>query len=148
MELCEISQIKEPYRDMHYTLSRHDPVLLYRGSYKGYEFCCVSHGTHPCAYVAVAKGQPYYDATDYDEVSDLNCHGGCTYVAGGFWNQFSEDLTVLGWDYAHTGDFYGSYYTDTFRQQLKKWTTTEIVLECYKVIDQLYAREHSLIYYK
>ena len=123
----------------------HELDILDRGFYNGYEYLVVSVGVHPCAYVAIAKGQPYYECSDYDDFK-INCHGGCTFIKWGYPNVFSHDLKVIGWDYGHCGDFSG-FYKSRISKQFKKWTTAEIVEECKKVIDSLYVLEHGELFY-
>jgi len=117
--------------------------VLERGKYKGYEFEIISYGTHPCAYVCVPVGHPFYEKP-YDEV-DVDCHWGCTY------SQRREDgKWWIGWDYAHFEDYSGvnllyesipalKEFANDFG---KKWTTDEILKEVFEVIDQLIAEKN------
>lgn len=134
--------------EMVYSLKRCEYKILARGWYKGYEYLCISYGTHPCAYVVVAEGQSYYGIKDCDDAEDLPCHGGCTYVSRGYADIVSEDFTVLGWDYAHIGDFVGYYITLTSHSNSKKWTTKELIKDCKHVIEYLYFLEHPELFYK
>lgn len=137
---------------MVYTPDRCKPKILARDWYKGYEYLCISYGIHPCAYVAVAEGQPYYDAKNYDDAWALPCHGGCTFVNKGYDNIISEDFTVLGWDYAHAGDFAGYYMRSPnlheWNRDSKKWTTKELIRDCEHVIEHLYLLENQQLFYK
>ena len=136
-------------KEMIYSSTRKREVLA-RGAHKGYEYAVVSYGHHPCAYVAVSEGQPYYHAIDFDEV-DLKMHGGCTFVDRGFSDLFDFDKKVIGWDYGHYNDFSGTYLITQYPlslPQFKKWTTKEMVAECEDVIGQLYVLEHSELFYK
>ena len=116
--------------------------ILARGSYKGYEYICVSYGCHPCAYIAISEGQPYYEVNDFDDVR-IKCHGGCTYARWGYSGIFEDSYKVVGWDYAHYDDYSGIYEKDSPRfRQGKKWTTQEIIEECKDFIERLYRLEH------
>lgn len=132
-------------KEMVYT-PQHSFEVLEKSFYKGYQYMVASHGTHPCAYVAISKGQPFYDALDYEEVQDINCHGGCTFVEWGYRGEFSENYKVIGWDYAHCEGYHGTYYNLRLRKT-KKWTTEEIVKECKEVIDYLHFLEKPELLY-
>lgn len=132
-----------------------EAVILERDSYKGYEYFVVSYGRYPCAYIALKKGQPFYNAL-YEDV-DIHCHGGCTFAEWGYKNLFDETYKVIGWDYGHFNDFLGIYNEGTFlnestrtslNESTKKWTTEEMIQECEHVIDQLYFLEHPELIYK
>lgn len=132
------------------------PEILHEGDYKGYHFLIVSYGIHPCAYVEIPKGHPWY-GKDYcywnDEVEEdisniIDCHGGLTY-SGNLRHVLGEsDRWFLGWDYAHVGDFEGMYL-DTRLSGIdfsaflhdKKWTTEEIYAEVCNVIEQIVTQD-------
>ena len=128
-----------------------EPVkVLARDSYKDHEYVVVSYGVHPCAYVVIQEGQPYFDATDYEDV-EIECHGGCTWVDWGLHGIIDKNSKVIGWDYGHYNDFSGTYLRDDFSplfNETKRWTTEEIIAECKEVIEQLYAMEHPELSYK
>ena len=112
--------------------------VLYKGKYKGFKYFIISYGTHPCAYVEIPKNHPYYGKC-YDEITDdVAVHGGFTYSADGL--LLLENTWILGWDYAHYGDYYcfsnGLKHLNHFKDE-KRWTTEEIREECRHVIDQL-----------
>lgn len=117
--------------------------LLYANIKDGYHIAVVSYGTHPCAYVSVPKGHPYYGKA-WDEIP-IECHGGVTFSEPNCsfikWNDdcAKEDIWWIGWDYAHFGDFSGIYmlpghepFTDT-----SVWETRLIKDECLDVVKQL-----------
>ena len=130
-------------------LTSDDAIILARDFYKDYEYFVVSYGVHPCAYIALREGQPFYSATDYGDVN-INCHGGCTFVEKGYKNLFDSNYKVIGWDYGHYNDFSGSSikWGTKWNERSKKWTTEEMIQECKNVIDQLYFFEHSELLYK
>ena len=134
-------------KEMEYKLQFTKAEVLARDSHKGYEYAIISYGVHPCAYVAISEGQPYFRASSYEDV-DLSMHGGCTFVDRGFDGIFDYDKKVIGWDYAHCGDFSGTYLKCNSFRDSKKWTTQEIMEECENVIEQLYVIEHPELYYK
>ena len=141
-------------KEMEYKPQWTKTEILARDFHKGYEYLVVSYGVHPCAYIVLQEGQPYYNAKSYDEV-DITCHGGCTFVDKGSNFKplgFDNSYKVIGWDYGHYNDFSGTYLRDNearivFRMT-KKWTTKEIIEECKQVIEQLYVLEHSELSYK
>jgi hypothetical protein len=134
------------YQNKRFTLDQ--VIILAEGYYKGYEYFVVSYGIHPCAYIALREGQPFYKAGLCEDV-DVNCHGGCTFVDWGYKNLFDSNYKVIGWDYGHYNDLSGIYKEGTFlRESTKKWTTREMIQECEHVIDQLYFLEHPELIYK
>jgi hypothetical protein len=133
------------YQDKWLTLD--EVVILERDSYKGYEYFVVSYGIHPCAYIALKEGQPFYKAESYEDV-DVNCHGGCTFAEWGYGNLFNKTYKIIGWDYGHFNDFSGLYENAECLKDNKKWTTKEMVEECEHVIDQLYFLEHPELIYR
>ena len=128
-------------------LTLDEAVILEKDSYKSYEYFVVGYGVHPCAYIALREGQPFYNATDYGDVN-INCHGGCTFVEWGYKNLFNKAYKVIGWDYGHFDDFSGLYENVKTLRDNKKWTTEEMVQECKDVIEQLYFLEHPELIYK
>lgn len=121
--------------------------LLANGVYNGYEYVVLSLGTHPCAYVLLGEDDKMY-GMDYDEIHenyDVYCHCGLTYSEDVLsFLEFSQkygceiktgihNKWVVGWDYAHYGDYVG--YCDALGG--KKWSTSEIVDECKEFINQL-----------
>ena len=105
---------------MIYTKAKREPQVLHRGNCNGYDYCIVSFGSHPCAYIAAPKLEYF----GYDFVQ-LDVHGGITYAG------YCPDLNYVwsyGWDYAHAGDYHGR---ETLRTKWalkgKKWTTEEIL---------------------
>lgn len=133
------------YQDKWLTLDQ--TIVLAEGYYKGYEYFVVSYGVHPCAYIALREGQPFYKAGLCEDV-DVNCHGGCSFVEWGYKNLFDSNYKVIGWDYGHYDDFSGLYSNSVLNRLTKKWTTQEMIQECEHVIDQLYFLEHPELIYK
>jgi hypothetical protein len=119
-------------KEMNYQTERIEEVL-FAGTYLGYDFEIVSYGSHPCCYVKIPKGHPYF-GLDYDDIN-VDCHGGLTFASerGEAW--------WIGWDYAHFGD-YSSFHSSVLLEHMplsnwKKWTTEELFAEVKKVIEQL-----------
>ena len=121
--------------------------LLANDTYKRYEYVVLSLGTHPCAYVVLDDDDKLF-GMDYDEIHenyDVYCHCGLTYSEDylsflEFSNKYRCDVKigihnkwVIGWDYAHYGDYAG--YCDELGG--KKWSTAEMIGECKEFIDQL-----------
>ena len=134
-------------KEMVYSPVREKVKLLIKDFYKGYLFAVLSYGTHPCAYVAISGGQPYYDVEFYENVR-LPMHGGCTFAGWGLGKFFDSSYKVLGWDYGHFGDFVGYYPAESSLFIGKRWTTKEMVEDCKNVIEQLYILEHPGVLYK
>lgn len=110
------------------------PVIVEEGEIKGYSYCIRSLGSHPCAYVKIPDGHPYFQV-DYVKCY-IRCHCGLTY-AGDKLGAFTDTVRTgwwIGWDYAHAGD-YCCYPGITIPG--KTWTLTEIRAEVASVIDQL-----------
>lgn len=105
---------------------------LAEGKYKNYPYLIRSLGTHPCAYVGIPEGHRLYGRkythNALSEVSEA-AHMGLTYLEknhpiAGCWN--------LGWDYAHSCDYYPG-----IMEWGKRWTTEEILQDVYDVIDAI-----------
>lgn len=108
--------------------------VLFHNTYKGYEFCILSLGTHPCAYVNIPKNSKYYKK-HYGDIP-VDCHGGLTYSDDKLNVDIKQDSCWwIGWDYAHCDD-YRPFSCISFREG-KKWTTGEIFREVKDVINQL-----------
>lgn len=116
--------------------------LLYKGKYKGFKFYIMNLGTHPTAYVEIPKDHELFEV-DYDNI-EIKVHGGLTYSSSSL--KISEDDIMvdswfIGWDHFHFGDYTG--YNLRYKslksenEEEKKWTTLEIVKECFRVIEQL-----------
>lgn len=116
---------------------RKKPEVLYSGEYKGHKFVIINLWSHPTAYVENKMGIIDYNAWLID---DVKVHGGFTYCDIGYWNEESNKISWLGWDYAHYGDYiYGNTLSG------KQWSTTEIYEEVKSVIDQIIAVEKEVI---
>ncbi len=98
-------------------------IVILSGYYESRYFEIVTFMGHPNAYVSFPEGN--YEK-DFEEIP-LPVHGGCTFLG-----QRSGKL-MLGWDYAHLGDFcamnaeFGG----------KKWTLISILAEVISAIDKL-----------
>lgn len=91
-------------------------------THKGIQYVVLNIcGTHPCCYVNLPEDH-------------LNCE---THYEG---DKRVVDVSLpgnwIGWDYAHSGDF--NYYPGAKLFPFEKtYTTTELIEECKKVIDQV-----------
>lgn len=138
-------------KEMIYSPNNGVRLVLHTQTKDGYHIGIMSYGTHPCAYVSIPKDHPYYQK-HYDDI-DINCHGGLTfycpasYIVRGEekicmeWAEgIEEECSWIGWDYAHYDDYAGYYeMMPSLMFGGKKWTTQEILAECYDVIEQLKA---------
>lgn len=121
-------------KQMEYKNCRTDMELLHDNVYRGYRYCIVNYGTHPCTYVVVPEGHPYFGAQITGDM-DIEVHGGVTYCSECPW---LDDAYAIGWDYAHLGD----YYNPTNSNNMDfghKWTIEELDAEAHLAIDQLVA---------
>ena len=110
--------------------------ILYSGEYKRHKFAIINLWSHPTAYVENKMGIIDYNACLLD---DVKVHGGFTYCDTGYWSEESKNISWLGWDYAHYGDYiYGNTLSG------KQWTTAEIYDEVKSVIDQIIAVENEV----
>ena len=121
--------------------------LLYKETYKNYNYYILNLGTHPTAYIEIPKGNILYEL-DYNEIYDkgygINVHGGLTYSDHELMMIPSENW-YIGWDYAHYDD-YMPYMDDIFMDltmPLHKWTTEEIIEECKNAIEQIIVLEEN-----
>jgi len=116
-------------KEMTYIANRIKEILD-KGAIDGFDYVIVSYGPHPCAYIRIPEGHPFYDK-DYDDVA-LDVHGGLTYSGNLSHLDGVEPGFYLGWDYAHIGDYVGYYDSND-----KKWTTEEILEEVKGAIAQV-----------
>lgn len=105
---------------------------------------------HPCAYIKVPE--LCYELKNiiktewYDWIPAQTCHWGFT-----FWQFTKEDdarwfweWLRIGWDYGHYWDYAGYLKDISFPEELRKWTTTDILIE---VVEQILAlREWGYLY--
>lgn len=123
--------------EMNYTneVSFEKPLVLDNGQYNGYNYWIISYGCHPCAYVEVPKGHPYYGKCNCDAFDlPIDVHGGITYGDYGLHNIVGQDRFLLGWDYNHYRD-YSLYFSAPIDG--KRWTTEEMLEDVKSVIQQL-----------
>ena len=102
--------------------------VLKTGTIKGIDYAIVTYGTHPCCYVRVNKNSKLYEI-DYQDVDDMisyNPNGGFTFSDKNFF-PFDKDKNkwVLGWDYAHSGDYH-PYWNEQGKKQTEKSLMTEV----------------------
>lgn len=104
------------------------------GTAYGFDYYVVNQGgLYPCAYVVLPQCH-VFNGAPYDDIP-VKCHGGLTYGARGLEGVKLEDGEyVIGWDYAHWGDYIPTHGTPSYDKQ---WTTTEIVNEAVNVCRQL-----------
>jgi len=126
-------------KEMFYQQTR-GVFVLDKGINNGYKYAIISYGTHPCCYVFLPKGHKYY-GKNYDDI-DIDCHYGLTFSEDDLpYNPLQNDDWIIGWDYAHCGDYYGIYEMKELKKfdnsKDKKWTTKELQQEVFDVIKQL-----------
>lgn len=128
-------------KEMVYSNTKHREILV-SDTYKGFTYYVISYGTHPCGYVEIPKEHLYYGKHMFDDdVANIEVHGGITFSDNtSHWAKFEgkPDGWLIGWDYAHYGDYVfhsSNYGIESFGE--KKWSTTEIIADCKAVIDQI-----------
>ena len=117
------------------------PKVLANRKYKGYGYVIITLGSHPCSYILLPKGHKYHGKF-YDDI-DLRCHGGLTYSRDYLLKKSHDNLVtdeewVIGWDYAHLGDYLS--FPEMFLEgddDGHQWTLQELVDEVEETINQL-----------
>lgn len=118
---------------------RNEIHVLDCGNSLGFDYCIISYGTHPCAYVRIPDGHPLYKV-DYLDAPTPDCHGGITYSENGLYRKrpiIEKDGWWIGWDYNHFDDYNTCYDGDPMWGDHKRWTTEEIYQEVVHVCEQL-----------
>lgn len=128
-------------KEMKYTNKRHEPFILAKGQYKNHKYYVLSFGTYPTAYVSVEANVRDMAWEEIDKLyAECPIHCGISYAEKGLphdeLDESVKDVSFIGWDYGHIGDYVGDI-DFSYKNTLKKWTTSEIVGECMKVIDKM-----------
>lgn len=145
-----IGDVKEmEYKPYNRDTSPKKPEVLAEGYCMGYPFVIFSYYSHPCCYIQIPKKHILY-GRDYDDCS-INIHYGITYSAKKFpyETSFEGEGWVLGWDYAHAGDYYPRiiYYGSNYDENdYTKWTTEMLLTEVQEVAIQLKEMENIKVY--
>lgn len=117
-------------RQMKYKNERQTKILA-EGTYKGFQYFILSLGTHPTAYV-VTK---YIELNEEEQIF-FPVHGGITYQERYLKipsKTLAQRSNVIGWDYAHSGDQYG---TDE-NEYNERHRTSEILQDVMNAINYL-----------
>lgn len=115
------------------------------GEINGYEYAILNYGYNPAAYVNIPDGHSLRGNRKLIETS-IRCHGGVTFLENfrspvtkskypHLYDLFGGKALVVGWDYAHLGDYMPSLMGAEIRG--KMWRTEEIMAEVKNVINQL-----------
>lgn len=125
--------MKTEMKEMEYNGSGKSELLYMEFFDDGTALAVVNtRGMHPCAYITfkgIEEVESYDDFYFKEENDDeyFDVHGGFTFL-GKLDSLVFSDITWLGWDYAHSGD-----YTETglrfHYDEEKKYTTQELVDE-------------------
>lgn len=97
--------------------------IMHTGRFKNHKFV-ITHtesGKYNwyCGYVEVKENHPYFNK-DYDDLQDIECHGGLTYCG----QRFEDDVFYIGFD---TNHIYSTNYNNlAFCEN-----------ECMNIIEQL-----------
>lgn len=102
--------------------------------YKGFKCEVIRHPALGSlnGYVFIPKGHRYF-GKDYDDLRDIECHGGLTY------SKTQEDFTKIGFDCAHYTDYVPCipfHFGDEVYRNM-----TYVKKECMKIVDQLIKEE-------
>lgn len=116
--------------------------ILAQGTCFNFQFYIINYGTHPCCYVVIPKEHKLYNK-HYDDI-DIYCHGGLTYSRNGLIDLVNDDW-VIGWDYAHYGDYNGMFEKDfpKLNENTHKYTTLELLNDVIDVYRQLKVVEYE-----
>ena len=112
-------------------------TILYREEIDGFICDIKSYGTHPCCYISASINDNVLfkylsKLNDYMLDYILNVHGGITY------SNIKKDLFIIGWDYAHYGDYVGyDINYSSLTKNSKKWTTEELYEELMECLNQI-----------
>lgn len=94
-----------------------------------FKIAIIGQGSHPCAYVAMPKD--IFIDTDF-----ISVHGGITYEDDGLHEVIEEEkYYVIGWDYAHLGDF--NAFFDSFDSENKIYTINDVLNDIEDVSKQI-----------
>jgi len=129
--------------------------LLARDKYKGFAYFVVNiRGKHPCGYVAIPQGHKLHGVSwERNKLGWLEVHGGVTFAEPN--SRWSVGRTleidpvgtdwIIGWDYAHYGDYEGGRDFDRIFdvENVVKYTTEDVVLDCKSAIDQIIAKKYE-----
>lgn len=121
-------------KPMIYSDERKEGEILAHDVYCGYEFCIISRGTHPCAYVRIPFDDILYRYEDSILDNIMKCHGGITWdknYVNGLSKKDKNNDRWLGWAYVCLRDYY------SHGNRLIKWRTEEILEEIKEVVDRL-----------
>lgn len=110
--------------------------IIATGRHNGYDFVILWYIHHPNAYIRIPEGHPYY-GKDYTEIDDKGIvHWGFTFSDKNLSERYNlPEGWYLGWDYAHSGDFWR--IPDGYTIDGQRWTTSEITAECKQIIDEI-----------
>lgn len=124
---------KSKYDEMEYKWQGETKVLL-DGYFSAYHFIIASiGGSHPCAYIELEKSHPlykkHYDFSD-SPLDEMPVHGGVTYTEEYLRVANIYNSWIIGWDYAHLGDYYSvPEYCKEYEYNDHKWTVLEILAQ-------------------
>ena len=108
----------------------------------------VNYGSHPACYISIPNEHIFYnkDEDDISKICHIDCHGGISYTGDTLprsvpkYDEKSSTIPVwstgwyIGWDYMHYTDY---RLSPLYVHEGKKWTTEEMIADCYDVINQL-----------
>ena len=112
-------------KDLYFNVQDKDTEWSFE--HKGYTYLIRSNGRHPRAYIVLPEGHEL-EGVYYTDIH-LCVHGGLTYC------KYEDAGYVIGWDYAHSGDF--TNYEGIASRDGKKWTMEEIKEEAKKAIEEI-----------
>ena len=135
------------YKEMEYS-EEYKRELLATGKYLGIPYFIMNLGHYPTAYVMIPEKNPLYKIDDYDDMP-IECHGGLSFCENELYikDNIIVKGKIIGWDYAHYGDYLPYWKAlkldDT---KAKKWTTEEVLEDVKSVIHQILEYDAKNIY--
>lgn len=131
-----------------------DMKLLAEGRHLGYRYVVISYMTHPCCYIQITdKNHPFYKK----QYTNIELETGGTLSYSRRYLKIPDEVDSekiitdydgwwIGWDYMRTGYYNLGIPEEEMTEHQKeinnrhKWTTAELVDECFFVIFQLNTR--------
>lgn len=124
---------------IYYNCRLKQPKIVKNGTYRNFEWYIITLGTHPCSYILLPKDHKLYGVKDENSI-DVKCHCGITYSRDYLLNIDTKGKWVIGYDYAHLGDYYSSDWAIFHKFNDHKYTIEELEVDIKNTIDDLVNR--------
>ena len=130
-------------KEMEYTTNIHEPIILYKGDFSGFEYVIASFGLYPVARVKIPKSHPLYESMTIED-KETECHGGLVFAGDSLSYVEDSDGWWIGWNYSIDGDYncsrsgiWAPAYGGKNMTDGQKWTTEEVKSEIEQFINQI-----------